>query len=147
VQYSLLDRVSIVCGHYLGVDERILSLFEMDEISVGDYVMTGGEAAAAVMLDSITRLIPGVLGNFESALTDSHTEDLLGAPVYTRPEEFMGLKVPETLINGNHKEIKKFRRYESLRKTLENRADLLKKSDLDNEEILYIERLIEEKEK
>ncbi len=144
VEYSLLNRVTIICGHYLGVDERILSLFPMEEISIGDYVMTGGEAAGAVMLDSITRLIPGVLGNFESALSDSHTEKFLGAPVYTRPEEYMGLRVPEPLLQGNHKEIKRFRGDESLRKTFENRPDLLNNITLDKEEMLYINRLKKE---
>lgn len=147
VEYSLLDKVTIICGHYLGVDERILSLFPIEEISIGDYVMTGGEAAAAVMLDSITRLIPGVLGNFESALADSHTEKFLGAPVYTRPEEYMGLRVPDPLLQGNHKEIKKLRRFESLRKTYENRPDLLNNISLDKEEMLYIKRLKEEEKK
>jgi tRNA (guanine37-N1)-methyltransferase len=141
VEFSLADRVTIICGHYLGVDERVLSLFEIEEISIGDYVMTGGEAAAGVMLDAVIRLIPGVLGNFESALADSHTEKILGAPVYTRPEEYMGYRVPEPLLQGNHKEIRKFRRFESLRKTHENRPDLLNNIPLDKEEIMYIEQL------
>ncbi len=147
VEYSLLERVTIICGHYLGIDERILSLFPIEEISIGDYVMTGGEAAAAVLLDSITRLIPGVLGNFESALSDSHTEKFLGAPVYTRPEEYMEFKVPEPLLQGNHKEIKKFRRLESLRKTYENRPDLLNNILLDYEEIMYIDQLKKKEKK
>lgn len=141
VEYSLEKRVAIICGHYLGVDERILKLFEVEEVSVGDYVMTGGEAAAAVMLDSITRLIPGVLGNFESALADSHTEQSLGAPVYTRPEEFLGLTVPQPLLEGNHAVIKKYRRLESLRKTFENRPELLDNMELDKEELKYLNEL------
>jgi len=141
VQYSLLERVTIICGHYLGVDERILALFEIEEISVGDYVMTGGEAAAAVILDSVARLIPGVLGNFESALADSHAEKLLGTPVYTRPEEFMGLKVPAPLLEGNHALIKKHRRLESIRKTFRNRPELLQDEELDKEELKYLDKL------
>ena len=141
VQYSLLERVTIICGHYLGVDERILALFEIEEISVGDYVMTGGEAAAAVILDAVARLIPGVLGNFESALADSHTEKLLGTPVYTRPEEFMGLKVPAPLLEGNHALIKKHRRMESIRKTFRNRPELLQGEELDKEELKYLDKL------
>ena len=141
VEYSLLDRVTIICGHYLGVDERILSLFEIEEVSIGDYVLTGGEAAAAVMLDAVTRLIPGVLGNFESALADSHAEKLLGTPVYTRPEEFMGLKVPEPLLGGNHKLIEEYRRKEAIHKTYLNRPELLEDIELDKKDLEYIDAL------
>ncbi len=141
VEYSLLERLTIICGHYLGVDERILALFEIDEVSIGDFVLTGGEAAAAVMIDAVTRLIPGVLGNFESALSDSHSEKLLGAPVYSRPEEFEGLKVPSTLLEGNHRLIEQFRRRQSLDKTFENRPELLEKIELDDEELKYINSL------
>lgn len=141
VEYSLLERMTVICGHYLGVDERILSLFEIEEISIGDYVMTGGEAAAAVMIDAVTRLIPGVLGNFESALSDSHSEKLLGAPVYTRPEEFMELKVPEPLLGGNHRLIEKYRKRESIRKTYLNRPELLDEIELEKEEMEYIKEL------
>ena len=144
VEYSLLDRLTIVCGHYLGVDERILSLFEIEEISIGDYVMTGGEAAAAVVIDAVTRLIPGVLGNFESALADSHVEKLLGAPVYTKPEDFMGLKVPEPLVSGNHRLIEQFRRRESIRKTFLNRPELLDEAELDKDDLDYINELKKE---
>ncbi len=135
VEYSLLERLTIICGHYLGVDERILSLFEIEEISIGDFVLTGGEPAAAVMIDAVTRLIPGVLGNFESALADSHTEKLLGTPVYTRPEEFKGLKVPEVLLKGNHRLIEKFRKEEAIKKTYKNRPDILNEIELDKEDL------------
>lgn len=141
VGYSLLERLTIICGHYLGVDERILSLFEIEEISIGDYVMTGGEAAATVITDAVVRLIPGVLGNFESAMADSHTEKKLGAPVYTRPEEFMGLRVPEILLGGNHRLIEEYRKKESIRKTFENRPELLDEIELDKDEIAYIKEL------
>ena len=146
VELSLQERVTIICGHYLGVDERVLSLFEIEELSVGDYVLTGGEAAAGVMLDAILRLMPGVLGNFESALTDSHIEGLLGAPVYTRPEEFMDLKVPEALLSGNHKLIEKYRKQESIRKTYRNRPELLDGIELD-EDTEYLDRLKKEENK
>jgi len=145
VRFSLLERLTIICGHYLGVDERLLSLFEIREVTIGDYVLTGGEPAAAVMLDAVTRLIPGVLGNFESALADSHTEGLLGCPVYTRPEVFEGLTVPATLIGGNHAEVAKFRRREAMRKTFLNRPELLENADLDESEKDYIYTLREDK--
>ncbi|UCD95664.1 MAG: tRNA (guanosine(37)-N1)-methyltransferase TrmD [Candidatus Zixiibacteriota bacterium] len=144
VEFSLLDRLTIICGHYLGVDERILSLFGIEEVSIGDYVMTGGEAAAAVMIDAVTRLIPGVLGNFESALADSHVEKLLGAPVYTKPEEFMGLKVPGPLLSGNHRLIEQFRRRESIRKTFLNRPELLDEAELDKDDLDFINELKKE---
>lgn len=146
VEYSLLERLTIICGHYLGVDERILSLFEIEEISIGDYVMTGGEAAAAVIIDAVTRLIPGVLGNFESALSDSFTDKLLGAPVYTRPENFKGLSVPKPLLEGNHRLIDQFRRKEMIRKTFLNRPELLRKIEFEKEDLAYIEQLKQENE-
>jgi len=141
VAWSLLERMTIICGHYLGVDERILSLFDIEEVSIGDYVLTGGEPAAGVMLDAVARLIPGVLGNFESALSDSHTETVLGTPVYTRPDEFMGLKVPDELQSGNHRLIERYRRKEAIRKTFENRPELLDDIELDREDTEYIEHL------
>lgn len=145
VECSLLRRLTIICGHYLGVDERLLSLFEIDEVSIGDFILTGGEPAAAVMIDSVVRLIPGVLGNFESALSDSHTERILGTPVYTRPEEFEGISVPDELIGGNHAEIEKFRRNQALKKTFENRPELLKNVELDSSERKYIDDLRKKK--
>ena len=125
VEYSLCDRLTLVCGHYLGVDERLLELYELEEVSIGDYVLTGGEPAAAVMLDAVARLIPKVLGNFESALGDSHMEKLTGAPCYTRPIEYAGLKVPEILISGDHSRIKRFRADAAREKCRRNRPDLL----------------------
>ncbi len=145
VRYSLLDRLTILCGHYLGVDERIAELFEYDEISLGDYVLTGGEPAAAVILDAVARLIPGVLGNFESALADSHSEVLLGAPVYTRPEEFEGIRAPEVLLGGNHAEIEKYRRREAIKRTFLRRPELLKRVDLEKDDIRFIDTLKKEK--
>jgi tRNA (guanine37-N1)-methyltransferase len=124
VEYSLCDRMTIICGHYLGVDERLLELYAMEEVSIGDYVLTGGEPAAAVMVDSVARLIPKVLGNFESALGDSHMDDITGAPCYTKPAEYDSLKVPEVLVSGDHARIKKYRFEAALEKCRHNRPDL-----------------------
>lgn len=127
VEYSLMDRLTIICGHYDGVDERLLELYDIDEVSIGDYVLTGGEPAAAVIVDAVARLMPGVLGNFSSALDDSHMDGLPGAPSYTRPAEYEGLKVPDELLSGNHRLIEEFRRRQAIEKCRKNRPDLLRK--------------------
>jgi len=134
IRYSLLDRLTIVCGHYMGVDERIMQLHNFEEVSIGDYVLTGGEPAAAVIVDATARLIPKVLGNFESALEDSYMNQLLGAPCYTRPAEYRGLRVPQVLLSGNHAGIKSFRQAEAVKKCRENRPDLLQRADLSHDE-------------
>jgi tRNA (guanine37-N1)-methyltransferase len=134
IEYSLLERLTILCGHYIGVDERIIQMYEPDEISVGDYVLTGGEPAAAVVIDAVARLIPKVLGNFESALDDSHMNQLTGSPSYTRPAEYAGLKVPEELVSGDHARVKKFRREAAIKKCLKTRPDLLDSADLTADE-------------
>lgn len=142
IRFSLLERLVIICGHYKGVDERVLQSYPIEEISVGDFVLTGGEPAAWIMLDAVLRLIPGVMGNFESGIDDSFTEDfLLGAPVYTRPAEFRGLKVPDDLLTGNHEEIRRYRRRMAIKKTLENRPELLNRVDLTDEEIKYLKKI------
>ncbi|MEW6411387.1 MAG: tRNA (guanosine(37)-N1)-methyltransferase TrmD [Candidatus Zixiibacteriota bacterium] len=141
IEYSLSDRLTIICGHYLGVDERATSLYDIEEVSIGDYILTGGEAAAMVIIDAVARLIPKVLGNFESALNDSFMNQLLGAPTYTRPAEYRGLKVPEALLSGDHKEIERFRRREAIKKCVAQRPELLKSADLADEEIEYIKSL------
>jgi len=128
------EGLIIICGRYEGVDERIRELFVDDDISLGDYVLSGGEIAAMVVVDAITRLIPGVLGCGESALTDSFCNGLLEYPQYTRPPEFMGLSVPETLLSGNHEVIRKWRRRESLRKTRRLRPELLSQANLTEED-------------
>lgn len=138
IAYSLCDRITVICGHYLGIDERIMDLYDVDEISIGDYILSGGEPAAAVIVDAVARLIPGVLGNFESALGDSYMEQILGTPCYTRPAEYKGLKVPEILTKGDHKKIKDFRRREAIKKCLKNRPDLLETETLSEEEIDFI---------
>ncbi len=119
-------HIIILCGHYEGYDERIRELFDI-EISIGDYVLTGGEIAAMALIDSITRLIPKVIGKDESHLNDSFSENLLEHPHYTRPSIFMGKKVPDVLVSGNHKLIKEWREKESIKRTKERRMDLYNK--------------------
>jgi len=122
---SLKNNLLLICGHYKGVDQRFRDHFITREISIGDYVLSGGELAAAVLTDSIGRLIPGVLNDETSALTDSFQDNLLAPPVYTRPEVFRNWKVPDVLMSGNHKLIDEWRTQESLNRTKERRPDLL----------------------
>ena len=124
--FSKKDHIIIICGHYEGFDDRILNFVDM-EVSIGDYVLTGGEIGAMVIVDSVTRLLPGVLSSDESFEQDSFYNGLLEYPQYTRPQEFMGMKVPDVLLSGNHAEIEKWRKEESLKRTKERRPDLLKK--------------------
>jgi tRNA (guanine37-N1)-methyltransferase len=124
-QLSLKNNILLICGHYKGVDQRFRDHFITREISVGDYVLSGGELAAAIITDAVGRLIPGVLNNETSALSDSFQDNLLAPPVYTRPEEFRGWKVPDVLMSGNHKRIDEWRHEQSLRRTTERRPDLL----------------------
>lgn len=119
------DWLMLICGHYEGVDERIREYLVNDEISIGDYVLTGGEMAAMVVADTVVRLLPGVLGSGESLLYESYTGGLLEYPQYTRPEVYRGWKVPEVLLSGNHGEIAKWRREQSIKRTSERRPDLL----------------------
>ena len=121
---SLLKNIIILCGHYKGVDQRVRDNLITQEISIGDYVLTGGELAAAVLCDSIIRLIPGVLGNETSALTDSFQDDLLAPPIYTRPREYKGWEVPGLLLTGNFPKIEKWREDKALEATLKKRPDL-----------------------
>tara|TARA_B110000459_G_scaffold10790_1_gene10943 strand:+ start:1069 stop:1746 length:678 start_codon:yes stop_codon:yes gene_type:complete len=121
---SLLKNIIILCGHYKGVDQRVRDNLITKEISIGDYVLTGGELAAAVLCDSIIRLIPGVLGNETSALTDSFQDDLLAPPIYTRPREYKGWEVPGLLLTGNFPKIEKWREDKALEATLKKRPDL-----------------------
>lgn len=122
---SLKNNLLMICGHYKGIDQRFRDHFITSEISIGDYVLSGGELAAAVLTDAIGRLIPGVLNDETSALTDSFQDNLLAPPVYTRPEEFRGWKVPEILLSGNHKLIEEWRHEQSVQRTKEKRPDLL----------------------
>ena len=125
-QFSLKGNIIMICGHYKGIDQRIRDLWVTHEISIGDFVLSGGEIAAAVLTDSIVRLLPGVLGDMESALSDSFQDSLLAPPVYTRPAEFKGLKVPEVLMSGNFKAIETWNEEEAIKRTKERRPDLLK---------------------
>ncbi|MEL0272158.1 MAG: tRNA (guanosine(37)-N1)-methyltransferase TrmD [Flavobacteriaceae bacterium] len=125
-QFSLKGNIIMICGHYKGIDQRIRDLWVTHEISIGDFVLSGGEIAAAVLTDSVVRLLPGVLGDMESALSDSFQDSLLAPPVYTRPAEFKGLKVPEVLMSGNFKAIESWNEEEAIKRTKERRPDLLK---------------------
>lgn len=122
---SLKGNLILICGHYKGIDERLREHVVTKEISIGSYVLSGGELAAAVLVDSIVRLLPGVLSNETSALTDSFQDDLLAPPVYTRPEEFNGWKVPDILLSGNEAKINEWREEQAIKRTKERRSDLL----------------------
>lgn len=124
--YSTLNNILILCGHYKGIDERIREIYITKEISIGDYVLSGGELAAAVFCDSVIRLIPGVLNDETSALSDSFQDDLLSPPVYTRPADYMGHKVPDVLLSGHAGEIEKWRFEQAINRTKSRRPDLLK---------------------
>ncbi|MBX7094902.1 MAG: tRNA (guanosine(37)-N1)-methyltransferase TrmD [Flavobacteriales bacterium] len=124
-QLSLGENILIICGHYKGIDQRLRDEYVTMELSIGDYVLSGGELAAAVISDAVIRLIPGVLGDETSALTDSFQDDLLAPPVYTRPEEWRGRTVPAVLMSGNHKDIENWRLEEAIKRTKERRPDLL----------------------
>ncbi len=126
-EFSLKKNLILLCGHYKGIDDRIRQKLITREISIGDYVLTGGELAALVFIDAIVRLVPGVVGDSESLLNDSFQDGLLDAPYYTKPVEYKGLKVPEVLLSGNHKKIEKWRQEQRFKKTLERRPDLLTK--------------------
>lgn len=133
------DHLILVCGRYEGYDERIRAL-ATDEISIGDYVLMGGEIPALVLVEAVTRLIPGVLGDIESSLQESHTSGLLEGPSYTRPIEFEGMRVPEILTSGNHGAVERWRREQALRRTFERRPDLLEKAELSYEDQVLLAR-------
>ena len=122
---SLKQNLLLICGHYKGIDERIREHFVTKEISIGDYVLSGGELPAAILVDAVGRLLPGVLNDETSALFDSFQDNLLAPPVYTRPEDFRGWKVPEILMGGNHKKIEEWRHDQSVQRTMTRRPDLL----------------------
>ena len=135
------DDVVLICGRYEGVDERVKQKLVTEELSIGDYVLNGGELAAMVVMEVVARLIPGVVGSVESTASDSFTSGLLKYPQYTRPAEFRGSSVPEILLSGNHPEIRLWRRRESLRRTFEFRKDLLESAKLDEQDRLFVEHL------
>ncbi|WP_313070138.1 tRNA (guanosine(37)-N1)-methyltransferase TrmD [Lacrimispora sp.] len=140
------EDLVFLCGHYEGIDERALELIATDYLSIGDYVLTGGELPAMVMIDSISRLIPGVLNNDTSAEFESFQDNLLEYPQYTRPEEYKGLKVPEVLLSGHHKNIDAWRREQSIQRTLERRPDLLEEAILSKKEAEYLKKLVNTRE-
>jgi tRNA (guanine37-N1)-methyltransferase len=144
VSLTQRERVIILCGHYEGIDERVNQLVVTDEISIGDYVLTGGELAAMVLVDAVARHIPGVLGAEGGAERDSHADGILEAPHYTRPPEFRGLGVPQVLIEGNHDTIRRWRREEGLRRTWLRRPDLLLKAKLSENEKYLLAKFADE---
>jgi tRNA (guanine37-N1)-methyltransferase len=133
------DQIALLCGRYEGVDERVRAHLVTDEISIGDYVLTGGELPAMVVIDAVARLLPGVLGDEQAAEKDSHSEGLIEYPHYTRPAEFRGWEVPEVLRSGDHARIERWRRAMSLRRTQERRPDLLKYYPLNDEDRAHLE--------
>lgn len=133
-ELSREPRITLICGHYEGIDERVRQHLATDEISIGDFVLTGGELAAMIIVDAVSRLLPGVLGGDESTLEESHSSGLLEYPHYTRPPDFRGWRVPDVLLSGNHAEIARWRRKESIRRTRERRPDLFAKLDLSSKQ-------------
>ncbi|GAE33930.1 tRNA (guanosine(37)-N1)-methyltransferase TrmD [Halalkalibacter akibai] len=138
-EFAKEKHIILLCGHYEGYDERVRQFLVTDEVSIGDYVLTGGELGAMVIADSVTRLLPGVLGNDESAVTDSYSTGLLEHPHYTRPADFRGMVVPDTLLSGHHANIEEWRHFESLKRTWERRPDLLEGRTLTAKEKQWIE--------
>ncbi len=144
IELSKKDRIVILCGHYEGVDERVLEKIVDEEISIGDYVLTGGELPAAILVDAVSRMIDGVLPQSESFTEESIYSGLLEYPQYTRPPEFMGSKVPEVLLSGHHLNIEKWKRRESLKRTYLKRPDLLKEAELTDEDRKILDEIIAE---
>lgn len=138
VELSKLDNIALLCGHYEGIDERVIEELQPEEISVGDYVLTGGELPALILADSISRMLPGVLSNDECFEEESHFNSLLEYPQYTRPYEWRGRKVPDVLLTGHHANVDKWRREQSLKRTAERRPDMLEKADLTKEDRKYL---------
>ena len=140
-ELSKLDNIIMLCGHYEGIDERVIEEIVDEEISVGDYVLTGGELPALILSDAIARMIDGVLPNEEARSLESHYDGLLEYPQYTRPYEWHGKTVPDVLISGHHENIEKWRREQSLERTLERRPDMLENADLSDKDRQYLEKL------
>lgn len=142
-ELAVQSQIILICGHYEGVDERVRTHLATREISIGDYVLTGGELSAMVIVDAVSRLVPGVLGNSESASSDSFSMGLLEHPHYTRPAEYRGWEVPEVLLSGNHREIEAWRHREALLRTRRRRPDLIKEGSLTVEERRWIDMIID----
>ena len=145
-EWAKEEDLIFLCGHYEGIDERALEMVVTDMVSAGDYVLTGGELPAMMMIDAVSRLVPGVLNNEASAEFESFQDNLLEYPQYTRPEEYEGRKVPEVLLSGHHANIEKWRREKSIERTLAARPDLLKDAVLSKKEKQYLEKLLAERE-
>ena len=143
IRYSRIEHLCLVCGRYEGLDERVLDLVD-EEVSIGDYVLSGGEIPALVLIDAITRCIPGVLGNEQSSIDESFSRGLLEYPQYTRPDVFMDMEVPAVLLSGNHEEIRKWRRKEALKKTIFKRPDLMNRFTPTDEDRKMIREIMEE---
>lgn len=140
-ELAQMENIAILCGHYEGVDERVIEEIVDEEISIGDYVLTGGELPALVLADSITRMLPGVLANDEAFQQESHYSSLLEYPQYTKPYEWHEKKVPDVLISGHHANINKWRREQSIMRTLERRPEMLENAELDKKERAFLEKL------
>lgn len=140
-EFAKEEELILLCGHYEGIDERVLEEIVTDYISIGDYVLTGGELAAMVMVDAVSRMVPGVLGNQDSGSAESFEGNLLEYPQYSRPEEWRGKKVPEVLLSGHHKNIEIWRRQQSLLRTKERRPDLLQRAKMTPEEQKWLEEI------
>jgi len=145
-ELSRHEKIALICGRYEGIDERIREHLVTDEISIGDYVLTGGELPALILIDALARLIPGVLGDPTGAADDSHASGLLEYPHYTRPPEFRGWGVPEVLLSGDHGKVDRWRREQALLRTLERRPDLLEKAELSEKDRKFLNDLRKEKE-
>ena len=141
VRFSSVPRLLLICGRYEGVDERVSALCVDEEISIGDYVLSGGEIPAMVVTDAVGRLLPGVLGNDDSAARDSFADGLLDHPHYTRPAEFAGIRAPDALLSGDHEAVRLWRRREALRRTRERRIDLFERAELSDEDSRLLESL------
>lgn len=139
--FAELDQLVLICGHYKGVDERVATGLGAEEYSVGDFVVTGGEIPAMMIADAVIRLLPGVLGEMASAVTDSHYEGLLGNAVYTRPENYQEWRVPEVLLSGHHERIERWERQDALKKTYQHRPELLETVELTGEDLNYLRTL------
>ncbi len=140
-ELSCLDNIALLCGHYEGIDQRVIDEIVDEEISIGDYVLTGGELPALVLADSIARMLPGVLANEDAFTLESHYSGLLEHPQYTRPYEWHGEKVPDVLISGHHANIQKWQREQSLKRTLERRPDMLEKAELTKKDKEFLDKL------
>ncbi len=138
-EYERYERIVLVCGRYEGIDERVADLVATEELSIGDYVLSGGEIPAMVVIESVTRLLPGVLGDMRALVEDSYARGLLEYPQYTRPRVYRGAAVPEVLLSGDHARVARWRREQALRRTLERRPDLLNQADLSAQDVEFLE--------